>query len=177
MHELYDEQLDLVDADDQVIGMVNRSEIPRLLDCQHGFLRTACALLRNSAGEFWVPQRTSDKAIAPDGLDFAMAEHMGVGESYLEAAIRGFDEELNMAVGSDGLLRIGKLDPRLGVPYFTTVYLHETDETPDYNPKDFQGARWLPPEEIIAEIESGVPAKDMLVPAIKLVLTEQGRLR
>jgi len=170
-----DEQLDLVDNNDIKFGTIGRSQIYSLIDNGGGNLRTACAFIRNKEGHYWIPRRTADKRIAPNGLDFAMAEHMGVDETYLDAAVRGFSEELNMHIAPRELRPIGILGPIPKMPYFFAIYIHETQETPNYNHADFQGARWMTAQEVIAEVNAGTPAKDLLVPAIQLILIQEAR--
>jgi isopentenyldiphosphate isomerase len=170
------EQLDLVNNNDIPIGTIRRSEVLTLNDGTGRYVRTAGAFIRNREGKYWIPRRTADKRIAPNGLDFSMSEHMGGGESYLEAVIRGFQEELTMHVDPDNLLLVGILGPLKGLPYFSAVYIYGSDSDPDFNPKDFQNADWLSLEQVIAQINAGVPAKDSLLPGPKLILLQEGRL-
>ena len=106
-----DELLDLVDKDDNVIGTIWRSTTNELENTKAGFIRAATALIQNDNGELWIPRRTADKRIAPNGLDSSMQEHVGSGESYLEATIRGFKEELNLDVTEYQLEYIGTVPP------------------------------------------------------------------
>jgi isopentenyldiphosphate isomerase len=171
-----DEQLDLVDGTDTKIGTIWRSQLPSLVDNGGRYVRTACAFIRNQHGEYWIPRRTADKRIVPSGLDFSMSEHMDVDESYVDAAVRGFNEELAMDIRPHQLRLLGMLGPVPKAPYFAALYLHETNVTPDYNPADFQDARWMTPEATIATVKEGTAAKDLLVPALKLALISEGRL-
>lgn len=171
-----DEQLDLVDQNDIKIGTIGRSKITQLEDGGGKYVRTACAFIRNAEGKLWTPRRTADKRIAPNGLDFAMAEHMAVDETYLDAAIRGFQEELNLSISKSDLRLVGILAPREGLPYFSAIYLHETDAEPAYNASDFVGAEWLTPEEITHRVSEGDEAKSSLVPSVKLLQLQDGLL-
>jgi isopentenyldiphosphate isomerase len=165
-----DEQLDLVDQNDRVIGTIGRSQISTLTDGGGRYIRTACALIRNSEGKYWVPRRTAHKSIAPSGLDCAMSEHMGIGETYLDAAIRGFQEELNLTITPKDIRLLGVLSPLPRLPYFGACYIYQTDKEPDYNQDDYVSAEWLTADEIIAQVEAGTPAKSTLVPFVKLAL-------
>lgn len=174
-----DELLDLVDKNDLKVGTINRLQLESLMDtATKRYLRTACALIRNTSGEYWIPRRVATKKIAPNGLDFAMAEHMKVDETYLEAAIRGFAEELNLRITPDDLTLVGILGPRieLRLPYFSAIYVYESNDEPKYNHDDFTGGQWLKPQRIIDLVTRGEEAKSLLVPAIKLILLSEGHL-
>ncbi|HSX06440.1 MAG TPA: NUDIX domain-containing protein [Candidatus Saccharimonadia bacterium] len=175
-----DELMDLVDKNDIKIGVINRLQLDSLMDINKKcYLRTSCALMRNSLGQYWTPRRVATKKIAPNGLDFAMAEHIHVNETYLDAAVRGFTEELNLHIRPTDLTLVGILGPRveLQLPYFSAIYTYDTDSEPDeYNRDDFVGGEWLEPQEIIAQVKNGQAAKSLLVPAVKLALLQQGRL-
>jgi isopentenyldiphosphate isomerase len=174
-----DELMDLVDKNDITVGTINRLQLDSLMHAdKKRYLRTACALIRNSSGQYWTPRRVATKKIAPNGLDFAMAEHMGVDETYLAAAIRGFREELNVHIEPNDLALIGILGPRidLQLPYFSAIYMYDSNNEPNYNHNDFIGGEWLEANQIITRIENGEAAKSLLVPAIKLSLLQEGHL-
>lgn len=164
-----EEYLDLVDANDQKIGTIGRSQLSELKDGGGKYVRASYAFIQNSKGELWVPRRTANKRIAPNGLDMAMAEHMGVGETYLDAAIRGFQEELNLVVQSSDLKLLGILSPLSGLPYFGAYYLYQTNEEPIYNTDDFSEAHWMTPEAALSRIENDEVAKLCLKPGIELL--------
>ncbi len=171
-----EEVLDLVDSNNVKIGVIGRSKITSLKDDGGRYIRSANAFFRNSKGLYWTPRRNENKQIAPGGLDFAMAEHMGADETYLEAAIRGFQEELNLNVKASELRLIGILGPRPGVPYFGAYFLYKSDIFPSYSTDDYTGADWMTAQEIISKIENGEKAKPSLVPALKLLLLQEGAL-
>ena len=162
-----EEYLDLVDANDQKIGTIGRSQIDDLSDGR--YIRASHGFIQNSKGELWIPRRTSTKRIAPNGLDLAMGEHMGVDETYLEAAIRGFSEELNLAVQPSDLKLLGVLSPLPNLPYFCAFYLYKTDSEPEYNRDDFSEAYWMKPQEVLAHLEKGEAAKLCLKPGVELL--------
>ena len=153
-----DELLDLVDANDQVIGTIMRSEYPRLISENLGYIRASDMFILNSQGELWVPKRTPNKEIAPNGLDYSCGGHVGSGETYLESAVREIVEELNLELQPDQLIPIEKLRAD-DIKYFRQIYLYETDTEPTFNPEDFVSAEWLTPKALLTKIESGVPAK------------------
>lgn len=153
----YDEWLDLVDADDEVIGRMLRSEVgARRL---HNF-RVVNAFIVNRHGELWIPRRTAHKRIFPNALDMSMGGHVESGETYDEAFARETLEELNIDVASADVRMIGKFTPlthRLNA--FMQLYVIRSDVAPNYNPNDFSEAFWLSPEKLLAWIEGGEPCK------------------
>ena len=164
------EEVDLVDGNDKKIGTIDRSEISQLKNDGDRYVRTACAFIINSQGEYWVPRRTADKRIAPNGLDFAMAEHMGADEDYLDAAIRGFKEELNLELSPKELRLLGIIGPVPDLPYFQAIYLYKSDVAPSYNPADFTDSFWSKPSDVIQRLENGEVAKSALLPAMKFAM-------
>src|SRR5258708_4015435 len=164
-----DESLDLVDKDDRVIGQIWRSVASRLSHSGEGYIRAATCLIQNSKGELWIPRRTKDKRIAPSGLDSSMQEHIGAGETYEQATVRGLREELNIELKAEDLEFIGKLSPTPNLYYFVALYRYKTDETPRYNPKDFVSAEWITPEQLIQKLEAGEHAKHSLLPTVELL--------
>ncbi len=165
-----DELLDLVDKNDNVIGTIWRSKSNSLGETKAGFIRAATALIQNDKGDLWIPRRTADKRIAPNGLDSSMQEHIGSGESYLEATIRGFKEELNLDVVEDQLEYIGTVSPDDELYYFVALYILKSNDVPEYNPKDFVGYEWIKPDKLVKRLENGESSKKSLLSTTKLLL-------
>jgi len=165
-----DEILDVVDRGDKVIGSIRRGDSRSLYGPDKGkYIRYACCLLQNSEGEFWIPTRTADKKIAPSGLDFSAAEHVQSGETYLEAIIRGLQEELNLSIGEADAIFVGIVPPNETRRSFSSIYIVKQDIAPDYNKNDFVSYQWLSAEELLEILATGVEAKYDLGPAIALV--------
>ncbi|HEU4914508.1 MAG TPA: NUDIX domain-containing protein [Candidatus Saccharimonadales bacterium] len=61
-------------------------------------------------------QRRWDKAIMPGAWDISVGEHVGAGESYLDAAVRGTQEELGLDVPKNRFVRIGRLSTQAAIP-------------------------------------------------------------
>lgn len=156
-----DELLDLVDAQDRVIGTILRSQTSGLDG--KGFLRAAEAFIQNARGQIWIPRRQLNKRIAPGGLDYSMGEHVKADEDYLEACMRGFAEELNINIKPKDVQFIKTFKPIRGLGYFRALYLYESDEVPTFNPDDFSEYYWLTPKELIDRLNAGEPAKDSLI--------------
>ena len=156
-----DELLDIVNENDEVIGTILRSNYDELVEKKLGYIRAVEMFIQNDEGKLWVPTRTADKKIAPNGLDYSMGGHVESGEEYTESALREIEEELNLTIDPEKLEFVTKFRPGL-IPYFRSFYIYRSNETPAYNPNDFVGAEWLSPEEILQKLDGGVPAKTSL---------------
>jgi isopentenyldiphosphate isomerase len=60
-------------------------------------------------------RRSLEKALEPGCWDLSCAEHLGVGESYLDGAVRGLQEELDITAQPAELHLV------------RDTYLHETE--------------------------------------------------
>ncbi len=92
-----DEVLDLVNADDLVIGQVKRQFIYE--NNLHNY-RVVGIFLLDSKFNLLVPTRSISCSIYPGCFDFSVAGHVLHGESYVAAAIREAEEELGVPKGS-----------------------------------------------------------------------------
>ena len=153
-----DELLDLVNNQDQVIGTIWRSQYAEMVDKKLGNIRAVEMLIQNDSGKLWIPKRTADKRIAPNGLDYSMGGHVSSGETYIQSALREIKEELNLDLTEDDLKFIQKFAP-LDLPYFRALYIYRSNEAPGFNPQDFVSAEWLTPQELLDKLDSGVSAK------------------
>ena len=170
-----DEILDLVNADDEVIGTINRNEADRLVTEKLGFIRAVDMFIVNDDGKLWIPTRTPDKRIAPNGLDYSVGGHVDSGEGYLEALMREAEEEINTQLLPNKLIYATKMPPA-ETPYFRAIYIYNMNDAPVYNPADFVSADWLSPTEILEKIDSGVATKISIKPTI-LKLIELGFIK
>lgn len=166
-----EEILDLTDDNDIVIGQIEREEAEKQGLSLPGHVRAVDCFWVNSHSQIFIPVRLETKRIAPGGYDFSAAEHVQVGESYIDAIVRGFDEELNMKVEPSQFQELTKIDfKKLGViPYFDTIFLYRSDDTPPYNPNDFSSHEWLTVDEVLHNIQNGHPAKKTLAIALETV--------
>lgn len=89
-----DELLDIVNDDDIVTGQAPRSTIHQR-GLQH---RGAHVFLFTPEGKMLIQKRSADRSTAPSLLDCSVSEHVKAGESYLEAARRGMQEEMGVTV-------------------------------------------------------------------------------
>lgn len=163
-----DEMLDIVDGFDTVIGTVNRKDYTTFLEQKQGYIRAAELFIMNQAGELWIPVRTADKTIVPNGFDYSAGGHVGAGEGYLETIIRETKEETNLDVAAANLEFVAKLKSE-SIRYIRSLYLLRSEETPHFNPHDFVSAEWLKPTELIARIDAGHPTKTNLRNAVTVL--------
>lgn len=162
-----DELLDLVNEKDEIIGTIWRNESHKLSEENLGYIRAVEMFIVNSKGQFWIPKRTSDKRIAPNGLDFSAAGHVSSGETYIEAMIKETAEELGIKLTKADLDHITKIGPDQN-KYIRELYIYKSDITPQFNPTDFVSAEWMDPNTAIDLLASGVPAKSTLKDAIQV---------
>lgn len=170
MHQ--DELLDLLDENDVVIGTILRADYDVLIEKKLGYIRGTNIFIINDQGQLWIPKRTADKKIAPNGLDFSVGGHIDSGEDYLDAAIREAKEEINITISPADLVSIKK-SRRDDVRYHTILYAYRYNETPQFNPEDFVSASWMTPQEVKAQILSGVPAKSDISDGVDALVSSE----
>jgi isopentenyl-diphosphate Delta-isomerase len=96
------EILEVVDADDRVVGHAARSEIHR-----RGLLHRAVhVFVFDSQGNIYVQRRSASKDRHPLKLDSSAAGHVDPGESYRETAYRELEEELGIRSELEEVLRV-----------------------------------------------------------------------
>lgn len=168
-----DELLDLVNINDEVVGTVMREE-HHAHDREHTkaghYFRGTAALLVNSKKQLWIPTRQPHRKVAPSSLDFSMAEHVMSGESHVEAAVRGMEEELHMRVKPSDLELVDKkVFDDFGC--MMTLFLYRTDEEPDYSVDDYQFGEWLSLAALEQRILSGALYKSALPQWVEVLKT------
>lgn len=155
-----DELLDIVDENDQVVGQEYRSEIYKKR--QNNF-RVINAFLVNDKHEVWIPRRLATKKLYPLCLDASVGGHVMAGEGYQEAFVRELAEELNIDASCVKHQFCAKLTPgQHGVSAYMQVYLISTNESPCFNPNDFDSAAWYDIEELQKILNAGEPSKSDL---------------
>jgi isopentenyldiphosphate isomerase len=86
------EEVDIVDADDRVVGRATREEMRR----RRLLHRAAYILVFNRGGQLFVHRRTATKDVYPSFYDVAVGGVVAAGESYDDAARRELAEELGV---------------------------------------------------------------------------------
>jgi isopentenyl-diphosphate delta-isomerase type 1 len=90
------ELLDVVNEDDEIIGVKTRGEI-HALGLMH---RSVHILVFNSQGQLFIQKRSMSKDNAPGLWDSSAAGHVDSGEEYHSCAIRELGEELGITVSA-----------------------------------------------------------------------------
>jgi isopentenyldiphosphate isomerase len=88
------ELLDVVDENDQIVGVKTRGEI-HALGLMH---RATHILVFNRQGELFVQKRSMSKDNDPGLWDTSAAGHVDSGEDYYSCAVRELREELGIVV-------------------------------------------------------------------------------
>lgn len=106
-----DEEFDVVDEDNMPVSKASRDDCHR-----EGLLHrsTHVFLFRNRVKvgqtkptiEVLLQRRSEKKKVGPGLWDVSVAEHLSTGEGYLEATIRGLNEELGLNVSEDALVTV-----------------------------------------------------------------------
>jgi isopentenyldiphosphate isomerase len=162
-----EEILDIVDSNEKIIGKIARKDSQRVTTEKLGFIRVADLFLFNSEGKIWVPIRTADKVLAPNGYDFSAGGHVKSGDDYMQTLIHEVKEEINMDITDKDVELISNVTYEYG--YKQNLYLMRTDITPNFNPTDFTSAQWLTPSELIRSIDNGHAAKINLKSSVMLL--------
>ena len=170
-----EEILDIVDINEKIIGQIARKDSQRVVAEKLGFIRVADLFLLNSAGEIWIPTRTADKVIAPNGYDFSVGGHVESGTDYIRTLIREAKEEINIDINENDVEFIANTTYK-DKAYKQNLYLLRADITPVFNPDDFTTAQWFMPLKLIEEIDNGHPAKSNLKPCVMLLQEYLSRL-
>ncbi len=89
-----EEEFDVVDEFDRVIGRARRSEVHRVWH-KH---RAVHVFAFDEAGRLWLQRRSAQKDCCPRKWDSSAAGHLAVGESYEVCAIREVKEEIGLEV-------------------------------------------------------------------------------
>lgn len=161
-----EEVLDLVDADDRVIGQLSRKEI-----YAQGLnnYRVVHAFIRNSEGKLWIPRRSAAKKLYPSALDFSAAGHVESGETYEQALFKEVREEVGVDLNQVPFREIAYLNPNTHpVALFQKVYEIMLEEVPQYNTDDFAGYEWLTPQEIVERFNGGEQMKSDIPAVVKI---------
>ena len=157
-----DELLDVVNDNDEVIGVRSRGEIHA-----EGLMHRAVhILLFNSQGELFLQKRSLSKDEQPGKWDSSAAGHVDSGEAYLDCACREIDEELGIVVDQP-LQALFKLPatPSTGNEH-CMVYSYSFDGPLVLQADEIDDGEWIDPAIMDRRVADADP---LLTEAIRLI--------
>ncbi|PBC71463.1 isopentenyldiphosphate isomerase [Streptomyces sp. TLI_235] len=138
-----EELLDVVDAQDQVVGTATRAEVYR-----DGLThRCVFILVRDPQGRIFVHRRTDSKLFAPGAYDCFVGGVVGSGESYAEAAVREAEEELGVT-GIEPVPLFRFLFEQDGLSWFCDLHEARWDGPVSPQVEEVAWHGWLSEEEL-----------------------------
>ncbi|MDR3550487.1 MAG: NUDIX domain-containing protein [Candidatus Babeliales bacterium] len=152
MINIPDELLDVVDAQDQVIATMWRSQWHEPKD---GYFRAVNAFLKNPQGQVCIFRRSANKSYLP--LHWALVGGcVSSGEDYDVSIVREVAEEIDITMHASTMKCLGYVTPADYGTVFKKIY--EIGINADhivYNPQDFCEYRWLYPHELLEMHKGG----------------------
>jgi isopentenyl-diphosphate Delta-isomerase len=155
MEIMQSELLPHVDQDNNLLGLVDRTEA-YTKGLPH---RSVHALIRNSAGQYLLQQRSHDKATWPDKWDLSAGETLRGTETFLAGLRRGVEEELGITLNEEPeVLRDRYYCEYEWSPYkvygIITLFRFAYDGQIVLTDGEVQATRWATPAEITQLIET-----------------------
>jgi isopentenyl-diphosphate delta-isomerase len=157
------EILDVVDADDRVVGPMERREIHR----KGLFHRSVHVFVFDRAGGLYLQRRSMRKEEHPGKWDSSASGHVARGESYREAAVRELEEEIGLRASPEPVLKIRACE-ETGMEHsmLFRVRRSATDPIPRPNPEEVTEGRFFSR----AEIDKGMAkAPETFAPSFRLL--------
>ncbi len=144
------EEVDVVNADDRVIGRATREDVRRR-NLRH---RAAYVLVFNSQGQLFVHQRSATKDVYPSRFDVAIGGVVAAGETYEAAASRELAEEIGViGVQPRFILQfqfedaVGRVNGR--------VYSCDYDGPLTLQAEEITSGEWLDLDEVLERTRKG----------------------
>jgi isopentenyldiphosphate isomerase len=141
--------IEYVDAHDHVLGQVSRREV-HLRNLRHRSVHVAVV---NQHDQLWLQQRVATKDATPGCWDLSATGHVDPGESYLEAAERELEEELNIHA-TPGMIREFSATRRNGWEFHVLFCLRWNGMQPDFNRDEIEHVKLFGLDELKDEIKS-----------------------
>jgi isopentenyl-diphosphate delta-isomerase len=136
------EMLEVVDASDQVLGLMSRAEIHRR-KLTH---RSAHVFLLDESGRLYLQLRSPAKDQYPGHWDSSAAGHVDPGESYRACAERELREELGLEAELTEVLRV-PAQPRTAFEH-SVLFQAVTENRPRPDPAEISDGAFFPRDEV-----------------------------
>ncbi len=148
-----EELLDVVDKNDQVVGVMMRGEI----HAQGLMHRSVHILIFNRRGELFIQKRSMSKDNEPGLWDSSAAGHVDSGEDYYSCAIRELGEELGIGVRTplDELFRL-PASPITGMEH-CIVYRCINDGPFELQAEEIDEGNWIAVTEMDRRVAESDP--------------------
>ena len=146
------EYLEIVDADDQVIGLALRSEChgnPQLIH------RVAHVLVFDRQGRLLLQKRSMSKDVQPGKWDTSVGGHLDPGETYAAAAAREMFEELGVANRPLTFLHAYQMRSDFETENVVTFTTHFDGPFP-FSAREIDAVRFWTAPEIDAALSRGI---------------------
>jgi isopentenyl-diphosphate delta-isomerase type 1 len=142
--DISDEQFDVVNERDEVVGVQPRAEVHRR-GLRH---RAVHVLVWNAAGQLFLQRRSLAKDCSPGLWDSSASGHLGVGEGYDEAVVRELEEELGV-VAAELPRALFKLEASAETGQeFVWVYRCEGEGPFRLHPEEIMDGGWFTTEDV-----------------------------
>jgi isopentenyl-diphosphate delta-isomerase type 1 len=139
------EILDVVDADDRVVGAMERGEVHR----KRLFHRSVHVFVFDEEGRLYLQRRSLAKEEHPGKWDSSASGHMDRGESYEAAAARELEEEIGVKASPEPVIKMRACaETGLEHSMLFRVRRKRTDPSPKPNPREVLEGRFFRAEEI-----------------------------
>ena len=155
-----DERFELLDEMGYPLGTTERRAVVHAKGLYH---RAVYCFVRDARGRVLLQRRSAEKKVGPNQWDLSVAEHLSPGEGYVEAVLRGLQEELGVTA-DQGALR-GPLNephvrhlanPEKGIfdnEYVQSFELPGYEGPVDVNAEEVSEVRWVSLEQLQQEME------------------------
>ena len=146
------EMFEIVDEEDQVIGLAPRAACHGNPSLVH---RVAHVLVVNTRGDILLQKRSPHKDIQPGKWDTSVGGHLDPGESYHDAAVREMFEELGLSGLPLTFLYASKIRNAIESENVAT-YLTCYEGAVAWNEQEITDVRFWTEAEIAASLGTGV---------------------
>lgn len=150
--EQVEEEFEIVDDDDRVIGRAPRRRCHGDPSLVH---RVAHVLVFSSDGRLLLQKRAASKDIQPGRWDTSVGGHLDIGESYLQAAYREMAEELGLTEVPLTYLYPSQIRNQIESENIAT-FLAYSEGPFCFNPTEVSEIRFWTPAEIDAALGTGI---------------------